>query len=110
MLETDKLRICVSKGDTGTITLNFTGEDVPDNTVTALVTLRKSVDSPEPIWEKRLPIEDGACVIPLGRENTNIPYGKYAWDVRLLYESGEVYTPMKPAEFRIVEVVGEPDG
>ena len=110
VLETEKLKISISKGDTGTITLTFTGEDVPDDTVTALVTLRENVDSPEFIWEKRLPISEGVCTVSLGIDDTNLPYGKYAWDVRLLYETGEIYTPMRPAEFRIVEVVGEPDG
>ena len=108
MLEVNNLKIEVSKGDTGTLTLQFTGEDVPPNDTQALFTVRKNIDSEEKLIEKMLEIADGECVVPLTVADTNFPYGRYWWDVRLIYDTGDIYTPMKPAEFRIVQVVGDP--
>lgn len=110
MLETDKLKISISRGDTGVITITFTGDDAPDDTVKALFTVRKNIGDEEAVYEKEIAISEGKCVIGFSAEETEIAVGRYYWDIRLLYENGEVYTPMKPSEFRIVEVVGDPDG
>lgn len=107
MLEINRLKIEISKGDTGIITLRFTGDDVPPNDTNALFTVRKNIDSEDKLIEKTLAITDGECIVPLTVSDTNIPYGRYWWDVRLLYDTGDIYTPMKPAEFRVVEVVGD---
>lgn len=110
MLETNKLKIEISKGDSGVLTLRFTGEDIPPNDTIVLFTVRKNVDSEEKLIEKRLEMEDGECIVQLTVDDTELPYGRYWWDVRLLYETGDVYTPMRPAEFLIVETVGDADG
>lgn len=107
MLETNTLKIAVTRGDTGTVTLTFTGDDTPENGTIALVTVKKNVDSEEPLWEKRVTIADGKAEVGLRSEDTDVAYGKYWWDVRLLYTNGDVYTPMKPAEFRVLEAVGD---
>ena len=107
MLEVNKLKIEISKGDTGILTIRFTGEDIPPDDTTAFFTVRKNIDSEDKLIEKQLGISSGECVIPLTAADTNLPYGKYWWDIRLLYDTGDIYTPMKPAEFRVVEVVGD---
>lgn len=107
MLDTEKLQIEVSQGDTGVVTIHFTGDDAPADDVTALVTLKESVHCEKSIWEKEIQIENRQCVIILDAEDTNIMSGTYWWDVRLLYENGSIYTPMKPAKFIILNTVGD---
>ena len=109
MLNTDGLRIAISRGDTGTITITFTGQDAPPDGTIALVTMQKTLDSEAPIWEKRLPVENSRVTIMLLHEDTNQTRGKYLWCLRLLYANGDVYTPMEtPQVFEILAANGEP--
>ena len=46
--------------------------------------------------------------IPFTTEDTDYPRGLYYWCLRLLYQNGDVYTPMEsPQEFRILAVIGD---
>ena len=98
--------VVISKGDTGKITVTFTGE-VPENGTVALVTLRESVNKCEAVWEKRVAVHDGVIVIDLSSEDTDIPFFSYVWDIRLIYENGDIYSPFPPAKFTVCEVVGD---
>ena len=103
MLDVNKLKISISRGDTGSVTVTFTGEDTPDDSTIALVILQKTEDSEETIWEKRVTIGNAQAVIPFRTEDTiDLPYGEYRWMLRLLYEDGSVYTPMEHYEKFIV--------
>ena len=106
MFNVDGMNVTISRGDTGTLTITFTG-DVPDDNTVALVTVRKNVNDIDAVWEKRLEINEGVVVVPLTTEDTDIPWFDYWWDVRLLYQNGDVYTPFEPALFRVCEVVGD---
>ena len=110
MLETDGMKISISRGDTGSITVTFTGQDTPADGTIALITMQKTMDSEEPIWEKRLSIAGGRVTIPFYSADTvNLSRGKYCWCLRLLYENGDVYTPMKtPQPFEVLPANGEP--
>lgn len=109
MLEVNGLKISVSRGDTGSITVTFTGQDTPPDGTIALVVLQKTLDSPEPVWEKRLEIASGRVTIPFYTEDTNHPHGRYYWCLRLLYANGDVYTPMeRPQVLDILPASGEP--
>lgn len=109
MLEVNGLKISVSRGDTGSITVTFTGQDTPPDGTIALVVLQKTVDSESPLWEKNLSIENGRVTIPFYPEDTNFRYGAYCWCLRLLYANGDVYTPMdRPQAFEILPANGEP--
>lgn len=111
MLILDGLKIFINRGDTGGITITFTGEDIPDDNTLAKVALQKTLDSEEPIWEKLLPVVNGQTTIGFQTEDTDLPYGKYFWCLRLLYANGDVYTPMKrPQEFNVLAVVGDATG
>lgn len=114
MLEVNGLKISVSRGDTGSVTVHFTGEDIPPDGTVAMVTLQKTLDSGEPLWAKKIPVTDGAVGIPFYTQDTNYTRGAYLWCLRLLYENGDVYTPMKrPQDFEILPAngeVGETDG
>lgn len=110
MLDVNGLKILLSRGDTGSITITFTGQDTPPDGTIALVTLQKTLDSEEPIWGKELPVSGGRVTIPfLSGDTVNLSRGMYCWCLRLLYENGDVYTPMeKPQEFEILPANGEP--
>lgn len=111
MLTVDGLKISVSRGDTGSITVTFTGEDTPPDGTIAKVALQKAVNSESPLWEKLLTIDSGRVTIPLFSNDTDYLSGLYCWCLRLLYENGDVYTPMvKPQDFRILPVAGSADG
>ena len=107
MLLTENLKIYMSRGDTGSITINFTGDDVPPDGTGVLFALQKTLDSDEILWEKRLTVTSGSVTIPLLSEDTDYPRGRYYWCLRLLYANGDIYTPIeKPQEFNILAVIG----
>lgn len=102
MLEVDGLKISINRGDTGSLTVIFTGQDVPEDGTHAKVIMQKTEHSEEPLWEKLLTVGSGRVTIPFFPEDTDFPQGKYCWILRLLYENGDVYTPMQDMqEFRI---------
>lgn len=107
MLELDELKISIHQGDTGTIGVTFTGNDIPEDGTIAKVSMQKTLDSEEPLWSKYLEIEDGSVTIPLFTEDSDYAYGTYFWCLRLLYADGDVYTPMKPQKFVILPAVGD---
>lgn len=109
MLNVEGLKISISRGDTGSITVTFTGQDTPPDGTIAQVTLQKTIDSEDQIWEKRLTVSSGRVTIPFYTEDTNLTRGKYCWCLRLLYANGDVYTPMEePQVFIILAANGEP--
>ena len=106
MFSLSGLDISITKGDTGTVAVTLTGE-VPPNGTIALVSVKKRPNSNNLIWEKRFPIQDGAFSFDLTQADTELSPARYWWDIRLLYESGAVFTPMEPSAFIILEVVGD---
>ena len=104
MLTINGFQITVSRGDTGSVTLNFSG-DAPADGVTAVVTLKQKVEAAAPVWEKRLTILGGGVTFELTRQDTDHAPGVYFWDVRLV-NGDSVLTPLTPQPFRILEVVG----
>ena len=111
MLQTDGLKISITRGDTGSITVTFTGQDIPPDGTVAKVAIQKTYDSEEPLWEKLLAVSSGRVTIPFFTQDTDYTRGLYYWCLRLLYANGDVYTPMeKPQEFRILAVAGDASG
>ena len=105
------IKILVSRGDTGSITVTFTGNDTPPDGTVAKVSLQKIIDSPEVLWEKLLTVNSGRTTIPFLTRDTDYPRGKYFWCLRLAYANGDVYTPMeKPQEFEILPASGGASG
>lgn len=110
MLSVDGLAISINRGDTGSITVTFAGQDAPPDGTIAKVCLQKTLDS-EPIWEKLLSVASSRVTIPFFSHDTDYARGKYCWCLRLLYANGDVYTPMeKPQEFNILPVAGDASG
>ena len=106
MLNINGQKIEVSKGDTGIFTVTFTGDGAPTDNCTVLVSLKKTKDSENVIWEKRLAVTNHMITVSLTSEDTNLAYGQYWWDARILYADGTIYTPMMPAVFKVLEVIG----
>ena len=107
MIKVEGLEITVSRGDTGTLEINFDSCGDPLINTTALISIQKVKGEPNRIWEKRVEIDDNHCVLDLAHEDTNLPCGDYWWDIRLLSNGGsDIMTPFEPQKFKIVEVVG----
>lgn len=107
MLNIDERRIDVSRGDTGMFTVTFTGQDAPEDNCTVLISLKKTKDAEEIIWEKRLAVSNHMITVTLTSDDTNQDYGLYWWDLRIIFRDGTVYTPMLPAPFKVLEVIGD---
>lgn len=107
MIKVEGLEITVSRGDTGTLEINFDSCGDPLINTTALISIQKVKGEPNRIWEKRVEIDDNHCVLDLAHEDTNLPCRDYWWDIRLLSNGdSDIMTPFEPQKFKIVEVVG----
>ena len=82
--------------------------DVADHGTTVLVSLKNTPKKEaRVIWEKRLPVVNSKITVHINKEDSDLREGIYWWDARILFnESEEPYTPMEPAPFRVLEVVG----
>lgn len=107
MLNIDGDKIAVSRGDTGVFTVTFTGQDAPEDNCTILVSLKKTKDAEEVIWEKRLAVSNHMITVTLTSADTDQDYGQYWWDLRIIFRDGTIYTPMLPASFKVLEVIGD---
>lgn len=96
----------ITKGDCGIFTVSFTGDDAPVDGTHVLVSLKKSVNEDEAIWEKDLTVSSGIITVSLENEDTNLDFGGYSWDLRIIYNDGFIYTPIDPASFVVKKVVG----
>lgn len=106
MMNVDGQAIEITRGDTGAFTITFTGEDAPEDGCIVKVSLKKTKTSETPIWEKRQTVANSAVSVTLVQQDTDLAFGQYWWDARILFRDGTVYTPMKPASFKVLEVIG----
>lgn len=107
MMNVDGQKIEITKGDTGAFTITFTGEDAPEDGCIVEVTLKKTKSSEEAIWEKKLTVISSTVSVTLLPMDTNLPFGQYWWDARIIFRDGSIYTPMLPASFKVLEVIGD---
>ncbi len=107
MMNVDGQKIEITKGDTGVFTITFTGEDAPEDGCIVEVTLKKTKSSDEAIWEKKLTVMNSTVSVTLLPMDTNLPFGQYWWDARIIFRDGSIYTPMLPASFKVLEVIGD---
>lgn len=102
-------RISISRGDCQPFTITFTGTDVPPDGTAVLFTVKKTSSHQEAVIEKKVFLHESKIEIQLRNADTkDLPFGSYEWDVRIpdLYGESEPYTPMEPAPFEIVKVIG----
>lgn len=107
MLNVDGLDIAITRGDTGQFTITFTGDDKPENGCVVIISLKKTKTSTYPQWEKRLTVSNDTVTVTLTSTDTDQAFGQYWWDARIIFRDGTVYTPMNPASFRVLEVIGD---
>lgn len=108
--------ISITRGDTATLEITLTG-DAPGENDQVIAMLKKSARKTDSFWEKALALtgsgtgEGGAYStweLDLRSEDTlALPFGNYYWDIRILYEDGQITTPFAPAAFNVLEVVTE---
>ncbi len=109
MIAISGTKISITKGDCQPFTITFTGEDVPENGTKVLFTVKRSSSHPKPLIEKELSMQDAQVVIRIMNADTKeLPFGRYEWDIRFpdYYGESEPYTPMEPAEFSVLKVIG----
>ena len=106
MFDINGSSIAISREDTAVFTVTFDGDDIPEDGTAVILTVKPSLEKESSVIEKQLQIQDGQIVIALNSEDTDLPPRHYYWDLRILYNNGEVFTPMQPGNFIIREVVG----
>lgn len=100
----DDLNITLSRGDTATLDLTFSG-DVPQAGDTVVMSLKTSPNDKKPKWEK---VVKGAPTVSFeidSADTAGLPFGTYYWDARIFYQNGNVTTPFPPKKFVVSEVV-----
>lgn len=102
--------IQVSKGDTLSLQVAFTGDELPEGTK-VLFTVRENPADPDALFEKEYEPEGNTISIYLDALETNHAPGVYVWDLRVILPEEEfrlarVITPFVPAKFEVLEVVG----
>lgn len=105
MLAIDGLDIQITRGDTAQLIYTFE-TDIPDNGTIAVFTIKRGAVGSDELLRKESEISDGVVTFVLGHEDTNLPFGSYKYDIRCIYDNGDVYTPMSPCALDIVEVIG----
>lgn len=117
MLQIKGLHIRLSRGDSACITIEAAGLELSELD-RAVVTVKKTPDSPIPIIENTLSAYDGVFVWEIGSADTVHLSGMYYWDLRFIigsiHDSGEIVengariiTPFSPQPFEIMEVIGD---
>lgn len=101
------LEMQLSRGDTVTLEFQFEG-DIPDQNDGVYFTIKKVTgDRSVKIEKKMTQIETDVFQTEINAQDTsNLPFGKYTWDVRVFYGDGQVTTPIRPSPFVVAEVVG----
>ena len=107
MFTIDRFAIQITRGDTATVELTFEG-DAPGANDVVIASLKKNTKKTQaPEWEKTLERQnDGTYLLELASSDTeNLTQKDYYWDLRILYEDGQITTPFTPALFRVLDVV-----
>ena len=106
MFRIDGYAISLTRGDTATLEITFTG-DAPTANDQVITALKKNANRKSAIWEKTIPRQPtGEYLLDIASEDTeDLQPGDYWWDIRILYEDGQITTPFSPAAFHVLEVV-----
>lgn len=98
--------ITITRGDTATLEITFYG-DSPGSGDTVIAALKKAPGRTDVIREWTLaPQADGTFLLTIDSEDTaSLPFGRYFWDLRVLYADGQVTTPFAAKTFQVTEVV-----
>lgn len=104
MLEVKGKTISVHRGDAGSFTITFTGDDKPDDGVKVLFSVKRAkAKDAKVVFSRELTVAENAVEVSLTREDTAIAEGTYFWDVCILWTE-RPWTPMDPEPFIVKEV------
>lgn len=111
MFTIDGKNIELTRGDSFSFTMTFTGRTLPAG-CSAIFTVKKKVKDDEAVIEKTVDVQDNKAAVFLYPEDTSgLSTGTYFWDMRVKIplENGshEVRTPMEYASFQLLEVIGD---
>lgn len=99
----------ITRGDSLTLRVLFSGRDLPEGT-DAVFTLKSRPRDSAHLLQKRFDASDGQAVLTLAPQETDLPPRTYYWDLRLQIpqDAGgyEVYTPMEYAAFTVLQAIG----
>lgn len=116
MFRIDGNKISISRGDTALMAIEAGGVTLDDND--RVIFTIKTNDG-NVLFQMTLTPKDNRVLIPFVNEDTqNWERGTYKWDARFaidaiygndgsVIDGKEILTPMIPAEFKVLEVVGE---
>lgn len=105
MFIVNDLDIIISRGDTATLDLTFSG-DIPSHQGDLVVMALKSTPRDKTArWEKVAAGGETVSFRIEPEDTKNLPFGTYYWDARIFYQNGNVATPFPPKKFVISEVV-----
>lgn len=110
MFTIDGKNIELTRGDSFSFTMTFTGRTLPVGTQ-ALFTLKKRVKDDTAVIEKTVGVTNNVAAVRLVPADTaELATGTYFWDMRVLIpgdDGTEVRTPMEYATFQLLEVIGD---
>lgn len=106
MFKLNGFDLTITRGDTASIEFTFTG-DAPSESDRVIAAMKPDKKKKDTLWEKTLErTADGKYVLRIESQDTeDLKFGNYWYDIRVLYEDGEIVTPMEPARFTVGEVV-----
>ena len=98
----------LTRGDTARLSVSIqndlTGEDyIVSATDTLRFTIKRTVNDPTPYVKKEVKGSTQFVIIP--SDTSDLPYGKYVYDVELTTAGGDVYTVIVPTPFKILKEV-----
>lgn len=102
----DDFSITITRGDTAALEVQFTG-DAPGNDDLVVASVKKSVGNTQTFIRKILQNtgENAFTFVLESADTQNMDYGRYAWDLRIIYEDGAILTPFANRPFVVSEVV-----
>lgn len=104
MLEVKGKTISVHRGDAGSFTITFTGEDKPADGVKVLFSIKRANTRDAPVVRsKEITVGESKAEVSLTREDTALAVGTYYWDVCIMWPD-RPWTPMDPEPFIIKAV------
>lgn len=99
--------IAITPGDSVDFTITLCGENIPEDGSPVYFTVGDGTGN-RYLIEKSFPVYGGVVQVVLTVYDTvRLKPGNYQWDIRLEYTDDDRYTPMSPALFQVLDVVGD---
>ena len=106
MFKVSNKTISITRGDTGTFSLNITtanGTDYDYSNDTVLFTVKRSVYEANHLIQKQVVYGENIVIEP--NDTASLPYGEYWYDVQVTTEGGVVDTVIPPSKFIVLQEV-----